>query len=638
MLQRIGDALKGREGSTRRKWITYLLVGVLSFVFAAWGAYGIVNLNFGGSNYAAEANGSKISIEEARNAWLRQQSAWQQRLGGSELPAPLRTRLQDQVLESLIRRALLTQRSHDLGYRVSDAALREAVQGEPAFQVDGVYSPDAAKAALAQAGISVDTYQEQLRTDLQQLQLEGGVRASDFLTPAELTRLTDLEDQQREVRYLTLPVDRFDSTTAVADATVQGYYKEHLAQYMNPESVRLQYAELRLEALAAQQQLSDADLQAAYEKEKSRLEVAEKRHARHILITGKDDAAALAQAQQVLAQAKSGKDFGELAKQYSQDPGSAPNGGDLGWAERSAFVKPFADALFGMKVGEIAGPVKTQYGYHIIRLDEIQASKGKSFEEARPELEAQVRRARATDRFGEIQEQLQAKLAEPGADLAALAQQYNLQQGEVKEFVKGAGGAPFGAGPQLQERLFGDPPPGTDRLAGPVLLGDDRLVIFKVLERRAAAPKPLAEVRESIVAAISKEQGTQAALRAAQRARDELLKGSSFDAIATELKVSADPAHFIGRNDPSVPAPIREAAFALPRPAGKPEFRALTLNDGGAALIAVSAVRTAAGHDNEAQASRAQQQSERLGTGAAFAYVDEVRRTASVRKNPKAFE
>ena len=90
MLQRIGDALKGREGSTR-KWITYLVVGVLSFVFAAWGAYGIVNLNFGGSNYAAEANGSKVSIEDARNAWLRQQSMWQQRLGGSELPAPLRT-------------------------------------------------------------------------------------------------------------------------------------------------------------------------------------------------------------------------------------------------------------------------------------------------------------------------------------------------------------------------------------------------------------------------------------------------------------------------------------------------------------------------------------------------------------------
>jgi peptidyl-prolyl cis-trans isomerase D len=283
--------------------------------------------------------------------------------------------------------------------------------------------------------------------------------------------------------------------------------------------------------------------------------------------------------------------------------------------------------------------VKTQYGYHIIRLEEIQRGKSKTFEEARPELESQLRHARATDRFGEIQEQLQAKLAEPGADLNALAQQYNLQQGEVKEFVKGAGAVPLGAAPQLQELLFGDPPLAADKLGGPVLLGDDRLVIFKVLEHRAAAPRPLAEVRDSIVAAIGKDQGTQAALGAAQRARDELLKGASFEAVAQELKVSADPAHFIGRNDPSVPAQVREAAFALGKPAGKPELRALTLNDGGAALVVVSAVRTgAAPQDGAAQASRSQQESERLGTATALAYVDEVRRTASVRKNPKAFE
>ena len=632
MLQRIRDSLQGQ------KWLAYLLLGALAVVFAAWGAYGIVNLNFGGSNYAAEANGSKVSLEDARSAWLRQQSMWQQRLGGSELPAPLRTRLQDQVLESLIRRSLLTERSHDLGYRVSNQALLEAVQGEPAFQVDGKYDPQAAKAALAQAGVTLESYEQQLRTDLQQLQLEGGIRASDFVTPAELVRLSDLEDQQREVRYLILPADRFHPSAAAGDAAVQAYYKEHQAQYMRPEAVDLQYAELRLEALAAQQELSEADLRAAYEKEKGRLEVPEKRHARHVLITGKDDAAALALAQQVLSQAKSGKDFGELAKQYSQDPGSAQNGGDLGWAERSTFVKPFADALFGMSAGEIAGPVKTQYGYHIIRLEEIQRGKSKSFEEARPELEAQLRRARATDRFGEIQEQLQAKLAEPGADLNALAQQYNLQQGEVKEFVKGAGAVPLGAAPQLQELLFGDPPFAADKLGGPVLLGDDRLVIFKVLQHRASAPKPLAEVRDSIVATITKDQGTQAALGAAQRAREQLLKGASFDEVAQELKVSADPAHFIGRNDPSVPAQVREAAFGLGKPAGKPESRALTLNDGGAALVVVSAVRTAPAQDVAAKASRSQQESERLGTAAALAYVDEVRRTASVRKNPKAFE
>ena len=638
MLQKIGDFLKGRKQGSWRHVVTYLVVGSLSLVFAAWGAYGIVNLNIGGSNYAAQANGSKVSLEEAHNAWLRQQSQWQQRLGGAEIPAELRTQLQNQVLESLIRSALLTQRTHDLGYRVGHEQLTEAVQSEPAFQVNGEYSPEAARAALAQAGISLETYEQQLRTEVQQLQLEGGIRGSDFLTAVELKRLTDLENQEREVRYLVLPPDQFKSAVKVDDAAVEAYYKAHAAQYMTPESAHLQYAELRLDALSTQQTLSDADLHAAYERDKSRLELPERRHARHILITGKDDAAALAQAQQVLAQAKSGKDFGELAKQYSQDPGSAQNGGDLGFAERSSFVKPFADALFGMSVGEIRGPVKTQFGYHIIRLDEIQPGKSKSFEEARPELEAQLRRDRATDRFGEIQEQLQSKISDPGADLGALAQQFGLQQGDLPGFAKGAGAAPLGPAPQLQELVFGDPPLAVGRLAGPVLLGDDRLVIVKVLEHRKPQPQPLAAVRDAIVTAMTHEQETQAALRAAQSARDRLAGGVSFDAVARELKVSADPAHYIGRNDPSIPAPVRQAAFALPTPAGAPQFRALSLNDGGAAVVEVSGVRTAAAHDAKASIDRAAEETRRLGTTSALAYIEEVRRTADVRKNPKAFE
>ena len=632
MLQKIGDSLKGQ------KWLAYIVLGALALVFAAWGAYGVVNLSFGGSNYAAEANGSKISLEEAREAWLRQQTQWQQRLGGADIPPQLRTTLQDQVLEGLIGRALLTQRTRDLGYRVSQDELREAVHSEQAFQVAGQYSPEAAKAALAQAGISLQAYEEDLRTSVQRVQLQGGIRASDFLTPVELARLTDLEEQEREVRYFVLPVDRFKSAAGVDEAAVQAYYQAHQGQYMTPESAHLQYAELRLEALAAQQSVSDADLHADYEKSKSRLEVPEKRHARHILITGKDDAAALAQAQQVLAQAKAGKDFGELAKQYSQDPGSAHNGGDLGWSERSAFVAPFADALFGMAVGEIKGPVKTQFGYHIIRLDEVQAGKSKSFEEARSDLEAQLRRDRATDRFGEVQEQLQARAAEPGADLASLAQQYNLLTGDVASFLKDIGAPPLGPAPALQALVFADPPLSVGRLGGPVLLGDDRLVIVKVLEHSKPRPKPLAEVREGIAASLIRERGTQAALKAADAAREKLEGGMSFEALAQELKVTADPAHFVGRRDPSIPAPVRDAVFAAPLPAGKPLYRALALGDGGVAVVAVTRVRTAAAHDPRTLGDRALQEAERLGTDEAMAYVEEMRRTADVRKNPKAFE
>src|SRR2546423_15480497 len=143
MLQKIGDSLKGQ------KWLAYLVLGALALVFAAWGAYGVVNLSFGGSNYAAEANGSKISLEEARDAWLRQQTQWQQRLGGAEIPPPLRAKLQDQVLEGLIGRALLTQRTPGMGYRGGQDAPRGAARSGPAVQGAGQHSPAPAPAAHA---------------------------------------------------------------------------------------------------------------------------------------------------------------------------------------------------------------------------------------------------------------------------------------------------------------------------------------------------------------------------------------------------------------------------------------------------------------------------------------------------------
>lgn len=638
MLQRIGDALKGREGSAQRKWVTYLLVGTLSIVFAAWGAYGIVNLSFGGPNYAADVDGTKISIEDARNAWQRQQAQWQQRLGGAELPVELRTRLQDQVLEQMIRGTLLAKRTQDLGYRVSHDDVLAAVHSTAAFQLQGQYSSEMARDALARAGITPEAFEAELRDDLRRTQLEMGIRGSDFMTPVEFQRLRELEDQERELRWLTLPVEKFPAP-AVDDAAVKAYYEAHQAQYLTPESAHIQYAQLRLDTLQSEVTVSDAELHAAYDKQKDRLTTPEKRHARHILITGKDDAAALKEAQDVLAQAKAGKDFAALAKQYSKDPGSAANGGDLGWVDSKTFVPAFTAALFNMQPGEIRGPVKTEFGYHIIRLDEIQPAKGKTFEEARPQLEADVRRNRATDRFGEIQEQLQTKLQQPDVDLAALAQEFKLQSGDIPQYLKGPGAAPLGTSPQLQDLLFGDPPLAAGRIGGPVLIGNNALVVVKMIELRKPQPKALDDVRADIVKVIAAQRSTAAALKAADSARARLEGGTPFEAVAQSLGVSAEPARFVGRNDPSVPAAIRGAAFAAPRPAPAPVYRALTTSDGGAAVIAVLGVRTSPAVPGPQQkAEREQQESESDGTSDVTAYVEEMRRTADVRKNPKAFD
>jgi peptidyl-prolyl cis-trans isomerase D len=426
---------------------------------------------------------------------------------------------------------------------------------------------------------------------------------------------------------------------------VQAYYKAHQAQYMTPESAHLQYAELRLDQLAAQVTPSDADLQAAYEKNKDRYNEPEKRHGRHILIPlGKDDAAARKQADEVLAQAKAGKDFAALAKQYSQDPGSADKGGDLGWADRSQFVGPFADALFGMTVGELRGPVKSQFGYHIIRLDEIQPGKTKSFDSVRPELEAELKRNAAADKFGEIQEQIQSRLDQAGNDLGALAKEFNLASGEVPQFLRGAGGAPLGAAQPIQDIVFGDSPLQPGRVGGPVLVGEDRLVLVKVTEHNKPQPQPVAEVRDSIVAAIKKDRGSQAALKAAQDGQAKLQAGTSFDDVARQLGVSSEPARFVARSDSTLPAQLRELVFNSPKP-DKPVYRAVALQTGGAAVVALTGLRTEAQVDKDKladqvnqQTMQAKQDAVRHGQADAEAYVEEMRRSADVRKNPKAFE
>jgi peptidyl-prolyl cis-trans isomerase D len=634
MLQRIRDGLQSQ------RWLTYAVIGALVLVFAVWGAYGIVDLSIGTGNYAAKANGEKISIKEANDQWQRAQMEWQQRFGG-ELPADFKTRLQDQVLESLVTSALLQKHSRKLGYRVSDAQVHEMIRQIPAFQVDGKFSPDAARAALANAGLTSDQFELEVRRDLERRQLEESIRVSNFLTPAELKRMQSLQSEQREVRFVSFTPEKFADKAVTDDAAVQAYYTKNQARFMTPESVRLAYGELRLEQLASQIVVSDKDLADAYELHKASYVQGEKRRARHILIeAGKDDAAAQKKAQEVLAEAKSG-DFAELAKKYSQDPGSAQQGGDLGWSEKglSGFDPAFEEAEFSMNVGEVRGPVKTKFGYHIIKLDAVEPAKVRTLEEVRSELEGVVRREQAATRFGDVQESLQQKLEARSADFDALVKEYNLQTGEVAEYRRGSGGAPLGESPDLDEVVFSSSVLDDKLVGGPVALGEDRIVIVKSLEHRKPAPKPIAEVRDEIVKSIRDELGREEATKAAEAARAKLAGGATLDDLTKELGLTAEPARFIGRDDPAVPAPIRTTAFELAKPAvGKSTVGTAKLENGGAAVVALSNVRLDPNSPPQLQMAQQREIMGRQGQGEAIAYLEELRRSADVSKNPKAFE
>jgi peptidyl-prolyl cis-trans isomerase D len=257
-----------------------------------------------------------------------------------------------------------------------------------------------------------------------------------------------------------------------------------------------------------------------------------------------------------------------------------------------------------------------------------------------------LKRNAAADKFGEIQEQIQSRVEQAGSDLGALAREFHLETGEVPQFLRGAGGAPLGTAQPIQDIVFGESPLQPGRIGGPVLVGEDRLVLVKVTEHDKPQPVPVAEVRDAIVAQIKKERGSGAALKAATEGQAKLQSGTSFDDVAKQIGVSSEPARYVGRNDSTIPAQVREVAFNSPKPTPKPVYKAIPLQTGGAALVAVTALKTGAPEvpkDREAdqikqQVMQAKQDALRHGQADADAYVEEVRRTADVRKNPKAFE
>jgi peptidyl-prolyl cis-trans isomerase D len=639
MLQNIGDKLKSQ------RWLAILVLGLLALVFAVWGAYGVVNISFGPQDYGLKVNGEAISTDTLSRAWQERQAQTQQELAGAAL-APAQTRLlQEQLLDEFVRETVLRQQAQKAGYRASDAQVRTAYESEPAFQVEGKFNPQAAQAMLLQVGLTPETYEEQRRQALQIGQLTEGIQLSDFFSATELLRIYALENEQRELRYALLPAERYAAGVKIDDARIKAWYDAHPNDYMSPESVGLQYAELSLDPIASQLAVKDEDLQAYYDKNKAQYSENEKRHAHHILIQVSDpkdpkaDAAALAQAQQVLAQLKAGKDFGELARKYSADPGSAAAGGDLGWAEQGAYVAPFGEALFKLQPGQLSEPVKTQFGYHIIRLDEVRPAHVQTLAEGRTKIEADFRRDGASELFGDRQEQLQQKLESgDSTDIAALASQFGLQVGEIKDYTR-SGAPPLGGKPELVHAIFSDETIGGNRLGGPIALAPDRIVIFKVLDHHPSALQPLASVRDEVIAAIRKNSSSSAAQTAANDAVKQLDSGTSFDAVVKSLGLSAAPAASFGRSDPQLPVQVRDAAFAAPHPGDKPEYRSLALDSGGAAILMISAVHAgSAGANPKNDEQLVTEYVRRDREGDMAAYLLELERRASVKRNPSVFE
>jgi peptidyl-prolyl cis-trans isomerase D len=292
-----------------------------------------------------------------------------------------------------------------------------------------------------------------------------------------------------------------------------------------------------------------------------------------------------------------------------------------------------------MKEGEISEPVKTQFGYHIIRLDGIRASAGRSFDEVRGELAETLKNEKAATEFGKREDALQERLEKGGVTLDELAREFGMHRGEVQNFERGAGGLPLGSDPDLNREVFSDTSLTQRRIEGPLPLGEDRMVIFQVQDHTPASTKPLDEVRPEIVASITRERGTEAAYAAAQTAVAELDKGTSFAREAARLKTKAQGPQYIGRGSPDLPVELRDEVFARARPTpDRPVREALKLEDGTVALFEATNWRVQSLSDSpQITEIRSQRELQRYTRRDIEAYLTDVVDSAKVVKNPDAF-
>lgn len=630
MLQKIRDRVSG--------WFAGLFLGAIAVVFVFWGIQFESTVTSG----AAKVNGEEIAADVVRRAWQDRQNELQQ-ITRDELPEELVKREQKRLVEEFIQRELLVQRAHELGYRVSDHRMVDALAQIETLQVDGKFSPDRYKALLRSQGRSEVEFEREFRRDLEITQLRNAIGVSAFVTPAELRRRVELEGESRDVEYVTIPSASYASAVQVTAQQVADWYAQHEADFRTPETVSLQYLRLDFADVAASVEVTDDALRKFYDEVAAERYVEpERRRARHVLIEGGgDDAAALAKANEVLARARAGEDFAKLAADFSDDPGSRTQGGDLGWATREAYVQPFSEALFAMKKGEIRGPVKTQFGYHILRLDEVSPARQRPFEEVRAELEADYRTEQAHAVFYEKSQQLADDSFAALSELDSVAKKLGLPLQVVDGYTR-QGGGPFGADRKVIDAVFSDEVL-RDRQNSPALnLGEDSVVVLRVTDHALPAKRPLEDVRAGIEADLRRAAAQAAARAAADAAKARLAGGTAFGEVAKGLALEPAAVAALMRGSDAVPKELLQAAFDVPRPgAGRPSTGIVALPDGDVALFAVSAVRRGSGDAANPATVPAESMERARGRAAVAeysAYVAGLEQQAKIERNDKVFE
>ena len=616
MLQNIRDNSQG--------WIAKTIIGVIVVLMALTGFDAIIQSTSNSQN-AADVNGEKITQSSLNAAVDMQRRQLIQQFGKDFDASLLDDKLLRQAsLDSLVDRTLLLQGAKEAGMGFSDASLDQLILQTPAFQVDGKFNAARFDQILQQQGMGRMEFRERLKQDVLVSQLQASLAASNFVTDAELENFVRLDKQTRDFASQTLHIDT--KSIDISDDELKAYYDEHKDQYMSPEQVVVEYVELRKESFFAQAEASDEELQALYQKEIANM--AEQRRAAHILLEVNDklsDEQAKAKLAEVAERLKQGEDFAKLAEEVSQDPGSASNGGDLGFAGPGVYDPEFEKSLYALKKDEVSAPVRSSFGWHLIKLLDVQAPEVPSFDSLKAKLEREVKAQQVEQRFVEAAKELEEASFE-ASDLAQPAQELGLQVQTSGAFGR-EGGEGVAANRQVVQAAFSPEVLEDGANSGAIELDPDTTLVLRVKEHKKPTLLPLEEVSAGIRDTLSRKKASEAAKAEGEALLAQLRDGG---ASGKDWKV----VEAATRSQEGVEPEVLQALFRMAKPEdGKSSFAGLTLNNGDYVVLRLDGVGQAKAElSAEEKASYRRFLASRAGQQDFAAYREQLKESADIER------
>jgi peptidyl-prolyl cis-trans isomerase D len=584
MLQAIRDKVTG--------WIAYAIIFLISVPFALWG----VNSYLGGGEAlpAATVNGEDITARALDTAYAGYRRQLAEVFGGT-MPAGFgdESILKERVLTQLIEEYALRQYADRQGYRIGDEELNKLIRAMKVFQSDGQFETSVYRAQLESQGYSPAGFEQEFRRTQSIDQLQTAINATAFILPEQQKQYFSLSNQTRKIRVLTRSVD--SDTYVVSEQEIEDYYQANAGRYMTPEQVKIDFLEVSLESIKSLVDVPEEQLLERYLIAKESYTSAEYRTASHILLTVGDGISKDENDQvrdrlaDIRAQIITGGDFASLARQYSEDPGSAADGGNLGEIEKGMMVQPFEKALFSMQVGELSEPIKTTFGWHLIKLDQVSGGETRSYDEVRVDIEDEIRSDLAESQIYDLVENLANLAYEQSDSLSPAAEQLGLEL-QTSQWFDRQTGTGIALEPQIRNVAFSNDVLNQGINSESIELADSRVVFIRINDRKPPAQQALDEVSDAIIETLKQEKGREHNKLVGEQAFDALKSGKSLDDLAADWNIDLVDQGFIGRNDPALDRNLLRLAFRMKKPADGLVFDVLAHANGDYSLVELSAV------------------------------------------------